>query len=328
MGANEERSRTADAGVTKPRRQLVSQAERKRLARRQRLRRELWAWVFLGPMFLFFVLFLLLPTLGVGWWSVQSGGLISGTTFAGLRNFIALPDEVNAQAAIWNTLRFAVVSVPLTLVIALGIALILARIERGASFYRFFIYLPVLVPGVVAGLIWLFLLHIDFGLFNIILRSFGLPKRNWLGADLALPMVIVVDVWRSIGYWAIFFLAGVVGLPQEVYQAAELDGARGWKRLVYITLPLLRRTILFAVVVSTIWGLQVFDTPLVLTQGGPGTSTLTVIYQVWKFALSGGQERAGLAAAMSLVLLAVILLLTVVQLRLLRGRDTLGGGVR
>jgi ABC-type sugar transport system permease subunit len=314
--------------VARPSRQLVGPGERRRLARRYRMSRELRAWFFLGPMFLFFVVFLVLPTFGVGWWSLQSGGLISGTSFAGLRNFISLPNEINARAAMWNTLYFAAVSVPVTLVLALGVAMALARVGRGASAYRFFIYLPVLVPGVVAGLIWLFLVHVDFGLFNIILRSIGLRPQNWLGYSTALPVVIVVDVWRSVGYWAIFFLAAVVGLPHEIYQAAELDGARGWRRFFYITLPLLRRMILFAVVVGTIWGLQVFDTPLILTQGGPGTATLTVIYQVWRFALSGGQERAGVAAAMSLVLLLIILVLTVVQLRLLRGRDSLGGGVR
>ena len=127
-----------------------------------------------------------------------------------------------------------------------------------------------LVPGVVAALIWVFLTNIDFGLFNTLLRTAGLPPQTWLGAGSALQVLAALDVWRSVGYWAIFFLAALIGLPQELYQAAELDGAGAWQRFRRITLPLLRRVILFAVVVATIYGLQVFDTVLILTNGGPG----------------------------------------------------------
>jgi ABC-type sugar transport system permease subunit len=211
-------------------------------------------------------------------------------------------------------------SIPMMLVLALPIAMVLARVRRGASVYRFLIYLPVLVPGVVAALIWVFLTHIDFGLFNTVLRAFGAERVTWLGAGTALPVLAVLDVWRSVGYWTIFFLAAVIGLPEELYQAAELDGASAWQRFIRLTLPLLRRLILFAVVVATIWGLQIFDTPLILTDGGPGTATVTVIYQVWRYALGSGQ-LVGLAAAISLALLVAILVLTIIQLRLLRGRE-------
>lgn len=271
-------------------------------------------------MFVFFVVFLLIPTLGVVWWSFQSGGLASGSQFVGLENFTGLPREPIATTAILNTLKFAAMSIPATLLIALALSLLLSRVQKGASAYRFLVYFPVLVPGVVAALIWIFLTNIDFGLFNTVLRVFGLPRQVWLGAGLALPVLAAVDVWRNVGYWAIFFLAAVIGLPQELYQAAQLDGASAWQRFRHLTLPLLRRIILFAVVVSTIWGLQVFDTPVVLTNGGPGTTTVTVVFQVWKYAV-GSSYQAGLAAAISLALLIAILVLTSVQLRVLRGRE-------
>ena len=306
----------------RPNRLPISKAEHRRLSRASRLRRELTAWAFFGPVFFFFVVFLVFPTFGVVWWSTQSGGLATGTTYTGLDNFTTLPQEVDAVAAITNTLKFAVLSIPPTLIIALGLGMILARVQRGASVYRFLIYLPVLVPGVVAALIWVFLTNSDFGLFNGVLGVFGIAPIDWLGRQTALPVLAAVDVWRNVGYWAIFFLAAVIGLPQELYQAAELDGASAPQRLIYLTLPMLRRLIMFAIVIATIWGLQVFDTPLVLTEGGPGTATYTVVYQVYRYALGSGQQ-VGLAAAISLVLLVAILMLTLVQLRVLRGREGL-----
>lgn len=270
-------------------------------------------------MFIFFVVFLLAPVILVFWWSTQEGGLTTGSEFVGLDNFRKLPRQVDATAAIRNTLLFALMAVPTTLVLALGIALLLARVGRGSAAYRFLIYFPALVPGVVAGLIWVFLTSVDFGLFNTILRSVGLDPVVWLGPASALRVLAALDVWRSVGFWAIFFLAAVIGLPRVLYQAAELDGANGWQRFSKLTLPLLRRVILFAVIVATIYGLQVFDTALILTSGGPGTSTLTIVYRIWTY-IFGSTDKVGYGAAISVALLIVILILTFIQLRLLRGR--------
>jgi ABC-type sugar transport system permease subunit len=291
----------------------------RRLRRRTRIRRELTGWAFLLPQFTFFVLFLLIPVLGVFWWSAHEGGLTTRSEFVGLDNFTRLPRQVDAIAAIRNTFTFALLSIPIALVLALGIAMLLGRIRRGGSVYRFLVYFPVLVPGVVAALIWVFLTNIDFGLFNTLLRTLGLPTQTWLGAGSALQVLAALDVWRSVGYWAIFFLAALIGLPQELYQAAELDGAGTWQRFRRITLPLLRRVILFAVVVATIYGVQVFDTVLILTDGGPGTSTVTIVFRVWTY-IFGSTDKVGYAAAISLALLIAILVLTVIQLRLLRDR--------
>jgi ABC-type sugar transport system permease subunit len=271
-------------------------------------------------MYVLFIVFLAVPAVGVVWWSMQSGGLITGSTFVGLDNFLALPRQPLSLTAIRNTLLFAVMSVPLTLVLALCLALVLTRVRRGAATYRFLFYFPVLVPGVVAALIWIFLTNVDFGLFNTVLRALGAQPVTWLGAGTALPVLAALDVWRNLGYWTIFFLAAIIGLPLELYQAAALDGAGAWQRFRYLTLPLLRRILVFALVVATIWGLQVFDTPVILTDGGPGTSTVTVVYQVWRYAL-GSTFQVGMAAAISLVLLLAILVLTAIQLRALRGRE-------
>ena len=306
-------------GMGRAGRLRLSPAEHLRLARKARLKRELTGWMFLGPMFLCFVVFLVVPVCGTVWWSLQGGNIVGGTHFVGLDNFAQLPGTVGAGSAIANTLVFAAISVPLILIGALAIALVLARIEHGGSIYRFLVYFPVLVPGVVAALIWLFLTNVDFGLFNNVRKAFGADPVTWLGADYALGLLAVLDVWRNVGYWAMFFVAAIIGLPTELYQAAELDGASVWARFRYLTLPLMRRIIFFAVIVSTIWGLQVFDTALVLTNGGPGTATTTVIYRVWLYVFASN-NKVGFASAISLVLIVVILALTLVQMRLLRGR--------
>ncbi len=296
----------------------LSPAEHRRLKRRARLRRELTGWAFLAPMFFFFVVFLVVPVIWTFWWSTRSGGLLGPTLPVGLQNYRNFPDMVDATQAVHNTVSFAVMSVPLTLVFALLLALVLAEIGRGGSIYRFLIYFPVLVPGVVAGLIWLFLTNVDFGLLNNILRGVGHAPVNWLGPSTALPVLAVVDIWRNTGYWCIFFVAVLIGLPKELYQAAALDGAGPLSRFWYLTLPLMRRILIFAIVVATIWGFQVFDTALIMTAGGPGTATTTIVYKIWQYVFAYDDE-IGLAAAMSAMLLVGVLMLTLIQLRMLRG---------
>jgi ABC-type sugar transport system permease subunit len=297
----------------------LSPAEHRRLRLKARLRRELTGWAFLAPMFFFFVVFLLIPVGDTFWWSSRSGGVLGPSKSVGLQNYVQFPQLVDAKTAVENTLVFAVMSVPLTLALALLIGMLLARIGRGGAAYRFLIYFPVLVPGVVAGLIWLFLTNVDFGLLNDIFRALGLKPVVWLGASTALPVLAAVDVWRNTGYWAIFFVAALIGLPKELYQAAELDGASSLRRFIHLTLPLMRRILLFAIVVSTIWGFQVFDTALIMTAGGPGTATTTVVYRVWQYVFAYDNE-IGFAAAMSSMLVVAILALTLVQLWALRSR--------
>ena len=296
-----------------------SPAEHRRLRRRARLQRELTGWAFLGPMFFFFVLFLLVPVVGTFWWSTRSGGLLGVTTNVGLKNYTTFPQQVDATVAVKNTLVFALLSVPLTIVLGVLLALLMVKVGRGGGIYRFLMYFPTLVPGVVAGLIWLFLTNPDFGLFNNILRAFGAQPVVWLGENSALRTLAAVDVWRNAGYWAIFFVAALIGLPEELYQAAALDGAGPLARFWHLTLPMLRRILLFALVVSTIFGLQVFDTALIMTAGGPGYATTTIVYRVWQYVFAYPDE-IGLAAAMSSMLVAAILVLTLIQLRALRGR--------
>jgi ABC-type sugar transport system permease subunit len=296
----------------------LSAAEHRRLRRRWILQRNLTGWGFVAPVGVFFTLFLLVPVIGVFWWSTRSGRLLGGNEFIGLDNFTRIIGSIEASGALRTTLLFALLSVPAIIVIALVLGMTLARVRRGATVYRFFVYFPVLVPPIVVGLIWVFLTHADFGMFNLVLRAVGAEPVNWLSVSTALPVVAAADVWRSVGYWAIFFLAAIIGLPRELYEAAHLDGASMPRRFWHVTLPGIKNILLLAVLMSTIWALQVFDIVLVLTRGGPGTATRTAVYYVWWYVFGDGQ--VGLGAAISVLLLVVILAMTFLVFRLMRER--------
>lgn len=306
-------------GPVAPSRLRYSPSQHRWLAFKYQLHTEVTAWLFLLPFFIFFVVFLAIPVVEVFWWSFQSGSLTSPAQFVGFDNYLKLGGQVQAAAAIENTFLFALMSIPAELVFGMAIAMLLARVHRGGALYRFFIYFPSLVPGVVSGLIWVFLTNPDFGLFNTILGLFGLDPVVWLGDTFALPTLAGVDVWMNSGFWAIFFLAAIIGLPRDLNEAAEVDGATTWQRIRRIILPQLLRVILYAVVVATIFGLQVFDTVVVMTNGGPGTSTLTVVFVVWTY-IFGTTGQVGYGATISVILLLGILVLTLIELRALRDR--------
>jgi ABC-type sugar transport system permease subunit len=296
----------------------LSEAEHRRLRRRRDVRRNLTGWACIAPVGVFFVAFLLVPVLGVFLWSTRNGGLSGASEFVGLANYQKAVNSLEASTAISNTVAFTLMSVPLIILIALGLALLMSRVHRGATVYRFLIYFPVLVPGVVVGLIWIFLTHADFGMFNVLLRSVGMHSVNWLSQATALVMVAAADIWRNVGYWTIFFLAAIIGLPREQYEAAHLDGAGAFQRFRYVTLPGIRRIVILAVLMATIWALQVFDIVLILTRGGPATATQTAVYFVWYYGF--GLGKVGMAAAISVLLLVVILALTLALLRFMQER--------
>jgi ABC-type sugar transport system permease subunit len=297
-------------------RQYSSQ-EQASLRRRYALRRNITGWAFLLPLVIPFTVFLLIPVIAVFWYSTQQGDVTGGTHFVGLDNWAYVFSRSQIMTSVLNTVKFAAISVPIIVAASLGAALLLQRVARGASVFRFAVYFPVLVPGIVAGLMWIFMIHPDFGLLSVAVRLFGLEPPVWLGPGTALVLLAFVDVWRSLGYWAVFLLAGLMGLPREMYEAANLDGANALQRFRYVTVPQLRPILLFALVVSTIWALQIFDTVYIMTRGGPGTATVTMVWFVYNEALQ--RLEVGPAAAISVVLLLGILALTLVQMRLLRG---------
>jgi len=298
----------------------LSQAEHQRMRRAFRRRRALTAYGFLLPNALFFVAFLLVPVAYLFYLTFHNGGIITPARYVGLDNWRDLWGDTLIITSIKNTAFYCLIAIPSVFVIGMILALCLQRIQRGGQLFRSLLYIPTLTPYAVAALIWLFMYQRDFGALNVARDAVGLGPRNWLGdTSLVIPSIAMLEVWRGVGYWTLLFLAALLALPKEIYQAATIDGANGWQQFWRITLPLMRPTMFFAVVMATIWNFQLFDSVSILTDGGPANSSVTVVWYIYK-AMFQFNDKTGFAAALSFLLLLFILILTTVEIRLLRKR--------
>jgi multiple sugar transport system permease protein len=235
----------------------------------------------------------------------------------GLDNYTkALSDPVFRTAAA-NTAYFVLVGMPLTLGIALAVAVALDKgIRRFRAAFRLGFYIPVITSIVAVAVVWRFLLQDPGGLINTVLGWFGIDGPNWLGdPKWSMPALIMMAAWRNFGTGMIIFLAGLQGVPQMLQEAAAIDGASGWQRFWHITFPLLRPTLLFVMVTTSIGYLQFFEEPFVMTQGGPLDSTLSVTYYTYRQFSFG---NFGPAAAVAYMIFVVIAAVTAVQFRVLR----------
>jgi ABC-type sugar transport system permease subunit len=264
------------------------------------------------------VAFLVVPFFWVLVQSFQEDGILKPATFVGLKNWRYIFDDPVALGTIGNTLLYMLMAIPTVFVIALSLALLLKRVSRGVGFFRAAIYFPTLSPIILAALLWIFVVHPDFGILNFLVRLLGFDAVNWLGTGTALPTIAMLEVWRGIGFWTMLFLAALVSLPEELYQAAKIDGANAWAQFRYLTLPLLRPIFVFAFIMATIFNFQIFDSVLILTDGGPQHQTATMVWYIYKNTFQF--SKPGVGAAMSFLMLMMILALTITQMFLLRQR--------
>ncbi|KQY46974.1 carbohydrate ABC transporter permease [Cellulomonas sp. Root137] len=292
-------------------------------------RRSIAAWGMAAPFVLFFLVFTAWPVVSSLFMSVtdlKSRDLQNpfAVNLVGFENFSTVLTDPLFQKAALNTLYFVVVGVPLTILLALAIALALnTGITKLSGFFRVGYYLPVVTSIVAVAVVWRFLLQPENGLINEVLGWFGIQGPDWLGSTTwAMPSLIAMSVWRSLGTLVVIFLAGLQSVPKALHEASALDGANAWQRLRNITLPTLRPTMLFAGVITGIGFLQFFEEPFVMTQGGPLNSTLSVAYLIYN---TFGFGNYGVAAAMSYVLFAAVVLLTVIQFKVLGERDDATG---
>jgi ABC-type sugar transport system permease subunit len=289
------------------------------------LRQHLTGWAFALPFVIIFLVFMAGPIAASLVLSFTDFGLRDlrnplGTDFIGLDNYIELLGDPTFRVALLNTAYFVVVGVPLTLILGLAVALALDRgIRRFRTIFRGGYYLPVVTSIVAVAVVWRFVLNPDYGLLNMTLGAIGLQGKDWLGDPvLAMPSLIVMAAWRNLGFAMVLFLAGLQTIPVQLYEAASIDGAGRWAAFKSVTLPLLRPTLLFAVVITTIGYLQVFEEPFVMTDGGPLDRTLSVSM----FMYEEGFEffHQGYAAAIAWVLFLLVAIVAVVQFRLLRSQ--------
>ena len=234
-------------------------------------------------------------------------------TVVGMANYVTFFSSNDAPKVLGTTAVFTVVTVGGSMLLGLLIALALNAKVRGTTFARSAVFAPYVLSGVGVGLVWLFIFDPGYGVLAWLLRGIGQQSPQWINdPQLSLVMVIIVYVWKNLGYCAVVYLAGLQSLPQDVMEAAALDGANGFRRFLSISLPLLSPTTFFLLITTMLSSLQAFDLIRIMTPLGTGTSTL--IYEAYLQAF-GAYNRAGYSAAISVVLFAILLVITVLQLR-------------
>ena len=315
---------TVTAGST-PATRRREPASRRRDPAGARRREALAAYAFALPFLVLFAVFTVGPVIAsfaMSFTDMRSADVRSPLAVApvGVDNYTkVLKDETFHQAA-FNTGYFVLIGVPLTMVLALAVAVGLnSGITRFRTFFRVGFYLPVVTSIVAIAVVWRFLLEPDSGLVNTVLGYVGIDGPAWLRSTTwAMPSLIVMAAWRNMGSLVIIFLAGLQTVPREMHEAAAIDGAGAWGRFRYITLPALRPTLLFGAVITGIGYLQFFEEPFVMTRGGPLDKTLSAAYYTYN---QFGFGNYSYAAAMAYVLFVAIVLLTLIQFKVLGDRD-------
>jgi multiple sugar transport system permease protein len=281
------------------------------------------AKVFLAPALLLIAVFFFLPVLAALLLSftdfdIYALGDLDRLRFVGLRNYLDLLQSPLFWTALGNTFYFVVVGGPLSVAVSLGAALLVnAPLTRCPGFFRAAFFLPVVTTLVAVAVVWRYLYHPRHGLLNYGLGLFGIDPIDWLGDPVwAMPAIILMAVWKNFGFNMIIFIAGLQNIPPQLYEAARIDGANGWRQFRYITLPLLGPTFLFVALMTMIGYFQVFAEPYVMTQGGPTNRTLSVVLLMYEEGFRWW--NMGYASAAAFMLFVLILAGTALQLQLRR----------
>lgn len=263
------------------------------------------AYLYLLPVFIILFSFHVLPIFYSFLVSFYEWDLIGSPEFIGWGNYSKLLDDPLFYKSIKNTLYYALVSVPASIFISLGIALLLNNPISGVGIYRTIYFIPVITSINAVAIIWNFIYHPDYGLLNRLLELAGLPAQTWLQDPFwAMPCIILMSVWKGLGYNVIIFLTGLQNIPPHLYEAATIDGASSWQKFRHITWPLLSPTTFFIFVMSSIGSFQVFSQVYMMTpRGGPLQSTMVVVFYLYRKAFEKFEFGYALAAAFVLFLM-------------------------
>jgi multiple sugar transport system permease protein len=285
-----------------------------------RIWRERSAYLFLAPGFLIFSVFTLAAVIFAFYLTFHRWSIIEpAKPFVGLTNYRDMMHDERFAQSVVNTVYFTGASIPLTMGIGLALAVLLNLPIRFRGVFRTAYYLPVVTPFIVSALLWKWLYNGDYGLFNFYLLKAHLIDQPllWLSSqNLAMPAVILMSVWSGVGFNMVVYLAGLQSIPAELYESAMIDGAGPWARLRHITVPMLRPTTLFLLVIGIIGSLQVFTQIFVMTSGGPVNKTTTMVYYMYLWAFK--YYDMGYASTLAFALFVMLLAFTAFQLRLFR----------
>ena len=289
---------------------------------RTRLRSAIVGWSFILPNFLGFGLLTLVPVVTLFYMAFTNWNIFGQAQFVGLANFERLIGDATFRVSVLNTVVYAGLHIPLTIVISLALALLLNSKIRGVAFFRTAAFFPYITSIVAIAVVWNLLFSPDYGPVNEMLRAIGIADPpGWLtSSEWAMPAVVIVGTWRDMGYYMVLFLAGLQTVPSELHEAARVDGANAMQRFWSVTLPCLRPTMFFVTVILTINSLKIFDLILVMTEGGPGTSTLVLSQFIYRKGFE--ENQFGYASAASIVLFLMCIAVTVVQFTINRRRSS------
>ncbi|KUL11183.1 ABC transporter permease [Bacillus licheniformis LMG 17339] len=277
------------------------------------------AYTFLGPALLILSVFLVIPLIMAVYYAFTDYYLLTPDLrkFVGFDNFIKLFKDPIFLKSLSNTLKFVVLVIPLQIGAALGLALLLNKKRKANTFFKVAYFSPVVMSLVVISVLWLYLLNPNEGMINNVLTHVGLPPQPFLTSpNQAIFTIVFVSVWQGAGFQMLIFLAGLQNIPGDVYEAAQLDGMNKWQRFIYITLPLLKPTSVFIFITTLISAFKLLVQPMVMTQGGPVNSTMTVVYYIYQ---TGFTDRmVGYASSIALLFGTIIGLVTLAQRKLVK----------
>ena len=282
-----------------------------------------WRWMLLSPALTVYLLLALLPIANLIAMSLHQIKWDLGQahlTFNGLAHYTAMPADTLLRAGTINTLVFALFSVAAEMVLGLMLALFVSRVGRGRVVYRTIFLLPVLIPGIVIGAIWKLMYNPDFGVINQLFGVAGMNGHDWLGdGKLALASVVVVDIWHWTPFVFLLMLAAIESLPEDVHEAATIDGASRWQEFRFVTFPMLLPAFVVTLAFRLIVSFKVFDEVYLLTGGGPGTATEVVSFTIYRRFFT--EDRMGYGSAISVTVLFVTTLLIITGLSAARRRE-------
>jgi len=282
-------------------------------------RRQTAGLFFVLPSVLFTLVFFIIPLIMTTIMSFYNWQMLKTKTFIGLANYIKLLHDQQFWKSLWFTTEYTLLVTPLIFILAFILALLVNQPLRGIGIFRTIYFLPVVIGLSTSSLLWVWLLNDRVGIFNAVLMSLGVISKPiiWLGEkNSALFAIIVSIVWKTVGFTMVLLLTGMQAIPADLYEAAMVDGAGFWARIWHIMFPLLRRTFALAVVISVIGSYLAFDQFYILTRGGPKNQTITVVF--WIFNNAFTYLKLGYAAALSIVLLVILVVLSTLQMYVLR----------
>lgn len=279
------------------------------------------AYFFLAPALSAIFIFFFIPVISAFIISftdfdIYALGDFSTVRFIGFNNYIKLFDDPLFYTALKNTFYFVIMAGPLSIAVSLGAALLLnSKLVKYKSIFRLSYFIPVVTTLVAVATVWRFIYHPKFGIINYILSLIGIAPIDWLGEpSTAMPAIVLMSVWKNFGYNMIIFIAGLQNIPEDLYEAASIEGASGWQKFKSITLPMLAPTTIFISIITMIGYFQLFAEPYIMTQGGPLNSTLSIVQFMYQEGFRWW--NMGYSASIAFVLFFIIMLGTIVQLKI------------